>query len=96
MTWSWTTKNDLVTVYTQAAIAQHDALRLTRGGMLLMALLSGNDYNPVSKGRHTTNDLIASMKHRSGLKISVRESAWASLRLDSVTGSVRNTQSFPR
>ncbi|OBZ73129.1 Flap endonuclease GEN 1 [Grifola frondosa] len=36
--------HDTVMVYTYSALASHPDVKLTRGGMLLMALLSGGDY----------------------------------------------------
>jgi hypothetical protein len=34
-------------MYSSGAIAAHTGIRLSRGGMVLIALLSGHDYNPV-------------------------------------------------
>jgi Holliday junction resolvase YEN1 len=36
-------------VYTAEAIRTHPDVRLTRGGLILIALLAGGDYDKVSK-----------------------------------------------
>ena len=47
---SWTAGNDTVRVYTAGMMSEHKEVTHTCGGMLLVALLSGNDYNPMSQG----------------------------------------------
>ena len=35
-------------IYTADALANHPEVKLTRGGLILVAMLSGGDYNEVS------------------------------------------------
>lgn len=42
------TKDDRVDVYNSVAVENSPDIKLTRGGMLLVAILSGGDYDDVS------------------------------------------------
>jgi hypothetical protein len=45
--YSWPAAGNNAIIYSSGAIAKHTGIGLSRGGMVLIALLSGGDYNPV-------------------------------------------------